>query len=105
MQLFDERLALVGLKAELSRSRVAGVGSAEGDRVVPPIVAQPLPGARVDAAVFRLVELENRQKLHAIDAQLFQIRNLFPQAGKSAGMLDARRGTLREAADVHLVNY
>src|SRR4029078_4733050 len=44
MQLVDHGFAFVGLEAELSGGSVAGVGGAEGDRVVTPVVAEPLAG-------------------------------------------------------------
>src|SRR5262245_45548068 len=39
MQLLDQRFAFVGLKPELARRGVAGVGGAESNRVVAPRVA------------------------------------------------------------------
>jgi hypothetical protein len=61
--------------------------------------------ATVDARVLELVELEDRQQLDAVDAELFQIRDLLAHAGEGAGVLHARGLALREAAHVHLVDH
>src|SRR4029079_3581370 len=50
-------------------------------------------------------ELEDREQLDTIDAELLQIRNFLAQAGESARMPHARCGALRETADVHFVDH
>src|ERR1700753_514387 len=56
------------------------------------------------AAVFPFIELINREQLDAVDAKLFQVRNLFPQSSKRTGSGHFRRFVSGETTDMRLVD-
>src|SRR5579863_3640989 len=81
---------------------IGGLGRKVAYGAVSPIIAKGLP--IYDSEHRGLVEIKDREQLHGINAEIFEVRNLFDQAAESPGMPNARGRRLGEAADMRLIN-
>ena len=87
VKLLDHALELVGRHVELACGRIAGLGGEEADCAVAPVVEQPV--ALIGPLALLLVELEDGKKLHAVDAQLLEIRDLLHHTPERPAVGDA----------------
>ena len=104
VQLADEHLELVDLRAELAVVAVVRLGGEERDRVVAPGVREPLAGHRVAERAVELVELEDRQELDGRDPQLLEVGDLLDEPAVGARQVALGRVVAGEPADVDLVD-
>ncbi len=86
-QFADQIFELLSLMVVLNHGRIAGVRRKEANGIIPPVIVKALPVN--DTVAFHLVKLKNRHQLHSRHAQILQIRNLFPDSGKSSSRLHA----------------
>ena len=100
VQLADHFLELPHLVARLVAGHVAAVGREEGHGVVAPVIGADGFGA---VGLFD-GELVDGHQLDRGDAERFQVRNFFDDAGVRAGLIDVARRAAREAADVRFVD-
>ena len=98
VQLLDERLEFIDLHAGPSAGRVSRFRGTERQRVVAPVVEEPLPRSRVPPIDLALVELEDGHQLDTVDAQLLEKGYLFAQPGERTWELHPRGGAAGEAA-------
>ena len=78
------------------------VGRKKTDRVVSPVIIQTFSVHHT--GVFHLIKLKNRHQFHCIDSEIFQIRDLFPQALKSTRCFHAGRCISCETTHMHFIN-
>ena len=102
VEILHQLLQLQPLPVVFHVRCVACVGGEEADSAVAPVVEKLLPV--VCPFVHELVELEDGHQLHRIDAQLFQVGDLFPDALEGAGGGDVP-GHFCEAPDVELIDH
>ena len=99
---FDQILQLGALLIVFVGGGVAGIGSEKTDRVVTPVVQQPVsvhhPG------VHGFVKLKDGHQFHRVDAQILQVGNLLLQAGEGAFMNHAGGGMAGEAPHMKLID-
>ena len=86
VQLLDQLLELIDLHPEAPGCGIGGLGCEETDGAVAPEVIELLAGIRMDAGVFKFIELIDRHQLNGVDAQLLQVGNLLHQARIGAGI-------------------
>ena len=100
----DHLLELQHLRAAVPDAGVGGFGSEEADRIVPPVVLEPLARVRIDPRHVALVELLDRHQLHRGHAELLQVRYLLDQAAIRPGKADLGAGMDGVAAHVKLID-
>ena len=100
----DQVFEFVHLAPLHSARRIARLGCMESHRAVSPVVAKPFARVRIGMVVLVLVELENRHQLDAVDAERFEVGELFAQSVERSRVDDPRRCMPGEAADVQFVN-
>ena len=104
VELLDQVLQLVGLHAEASRGSIRRLGGKEAHIAVAPHVVEHVSVDGRGLAVLKLVELVDGHELHAVDAQLLQVRDFLGYPGECARMLHPGFRAAGEVADVHFVD-
>ena len=87
MQCFHHVPKLIDVRSGCSGNAVSGLRREKPERAVSPEVPERLSVHHTQYIGF--IKIANRQKFHCSDSQLLQIRNLFDNCGKCAGILDA----------------
>ena len=98
----DHGLQLSSLAVVFQSRCIACVRREVAHCIVAPVIEKLLS---VDHPFIRqFIELEYRHQLDCIDTELLQIRQLFHQSSKGAGMFDLRAFVHCKAADVHFID-
>src|SRR5437762_10860735 len=98
MKLLDQIAELRKLRVLDSLGGVGRLRGSERNRVVSPQVAVLFTRQRVHERTIAFVEFMDRQQLDRRDAEPFQVRQLFDESGKRAGMFHSGRGVAGESA-------